>query len=82
MDCQQLAQAVDRTGVQSSRRNQPQILWVMRANRDAAPAQPPYPVVLIGGGRPQDWTWRAHIYCGEDLFGMTTKSDQVDLRHF
>lgn len=45
-------------------------------------AQAPHPLMLIGGGEPENWIWAGHLFREERLLGFLTECDHPVLRLF
>lgn len=64
----------------------PQMSWLdQRTLRTIArhpQARISQPLMLIGGGTPQNWTWISHQYRGERLLGLIVDCEQHELRSF
>jgi integrative and conjugative element protein (TIGR02256 family) len=64
----------------------PQMSWLdkrtLRRIAKHTPALIQKPLMLIGGGRPANWLWNGHQYCGEHLHGLIIKSSSGELRQF
>jgi len=64
----------------------PQMSWLDRRTLQSIAKHPsaraPQPLMLIGGGRNQEWNWLAHQYCHGRLLGFTVASIARELHVF
>ncbi len=64
----------------------PRMSWLDRRTLRSIARHPdakvPRPLMLIGGGSPQNWDWLGHQYRGERLHGLITECDAHKLRLF
>lgn len=64
----------------------PRMSWLdhrtLRAIARHREAKVSNPLMLIGGGSPQNRVWMGHLYRGERMLGLITDCDQLPLRVF
>ncbi len=64
----------------------PQMSWLDRRTLQSiakhADAKTPRPIMVIGGGNEQGWTWLGHQYCAGRLLGLSVTSQTHNLRTF